>query len=149
MKLLLPRFVLIVPQFLLLLKQWKPQPKQNPLNNQRDHAIEKAMLRHSLFCVGDRMSIRIETLQQLQNPTVLETVLDRLRRTTQPRQFAYKRRCKAIGDKPLLLTAHPTELKSSLLRQMRLGTLSTKVSYTERVSLIFTFKQGVNPTQTV
>ena len=51
------------------------------------------------------MSIRIETLQQLQNPTLLEKVLDRLRRTTQPRQFAYKKRCKVIGDKPLLLTA--------------------------------------------
>ena len=108
------------------------------------------MLRHSLFCVGDRMSIRIETLQQLQNPTVLETVLDRLRRTTQPRQFAYKRRCKAIGDKPLLLTAPPgRKLKSSLLRQLRLGTPTYKgIVHREGQQLIFTFKQGVNPTQT-
>lgn len=96
------------------------------------------------------MSIRIETLQQLQDPALLEQVLDRLRRTTRPRQFAYKKRCKALGDAPLLLTAPPgRKLKSTLLRQLRLGTPTYKgVVHREGQQLIFTFTQTVNPTQT-
>ena len=96
------------------------------------------------------MSIRIETIEQLQNPALLEKVLDRLRRTTHPRQFAYKKRCKALGDKPLLLTAPPgRKLKSTLLRQLRLGTPTYKGTvHREEQQLIFTFKTSVNPTET-
>ena len=96
------------------------------------------------------MSIRIETLQQLQDPSLVEKVLDRLRRTTQPRQFAYKKRCKALEGKPLLLTAPPgRKVKSSLLRQLRLGTPTLKgVVHREGQQLIFTFTKNVDRTDT-
>ena len=96
------------------------------------------------------MSIRIETIQQLQDPSLVEKVLDRLRRTTQPRQFAYKKRCKVLEGKPLLLTAPPgRKVKSSLLRQLRLGTPTLKgVVHREGQQLIFTFKKDVNRADT-
>ena len=102
------------------------------------------------FFVGARMSIRIEKLEQLQNPDVLEKVLDRLRRTTQPRQFAFKKRCKILENKPLLLTAPPgRKVKSSLLRQLRLGTPTYKgIVHREGQQLIFTFTKSVNVTDT-
>lgn len=96
------------------------------------------------------MSIRIETLEQLQDPKILENVLDRLRRTTRPRPFAFKKRCKALGDIPLLLTAPPgRKIKSSLLRSLRLGTPTQKgVVHREGPRLIFTFTKPVNASDT-
>lgn len=108
------------------------------------------MFRHGLFYVGGTMSIRIETLEQLQDPKILENVLDRLRRTTRPRPFAFKKRCKALGDIPLLLTAPPgRKIKSSLLRSLRLGTPTQKgVVHREGQRLIFTFTTPVNASDT-
>lgn len=96
------------------------------------------------------MSIRIETLEQLRDPTILEKVLDRLRRTTHPRPFAFKRRCKVLGDVPLLLTAPPgRKIKSSLLRGLRLGTPTQKgIVHREGQLLIFTFSKPVDATET-
>lgn len=96
------------------------------------------------------MSIRIETLEQLQDPVILEKVLDRLRRTTRPRPFAFKKRCKVLGNVPLLLTAPPgRKIKSSLLRSLRLGTPTQKgIVHREDQRLIFTFTKPVNATET-
>lgn len=96
------------------------------------------------------MSVRIETVEQLQNPKLVEQVLDRLRRTTKPREFAFKKRCKRLGDKPVLITAPPgRKIKSSLLREVRLGTPTLKgVVHREKQRLIFTFTQNVNQSDT-
>ena len=92
------------------------------------------------------MSIRIETLEQLQNPSLVEQVTDRLRRTTRPRKFIFKVRCKALEDKPILVTAPPgRKVKSSLVRQLRLGTPTLKgVVHREGKVLFFTFTSEVN-----
>ncbi len=96
------------------------------------------------------MSVRIETVEQLQNTKLVEQVLDRLRRTTQPRQFAFKKRCKLLGDKPVLITAPPgRKIKSSLLRELRLGTPTLKgIVHREKQRLIFTFTKKVNVADT-
>ncbi len=96
------------------------------------------------------MSVRIETVEQLQNPKLVEQVLDRLRRTTKPRNFAFKKRCKLLGDKPVLITAPPgRKLKSSLLRELRLGSPTLKgVVHREKQRLIFTFSRSVNKNDT-
>ena len=96
------------------------------------------------------MSVRIETIEQLQDSNLVEKVLDRLRRTTKPRQFAFKKRCKLLDGKPVLITAPPgRKVKSSLLRKLRLGTPTLKgVVYREQQALIFTFKQDVNKSDT-
>jgi len=96
------------------------------------------------------MSVRIETIEQLQDSSLVEKVLDRLRRTTKPRQFAFKKRCKLLDGKPVLITAPPgRKVKSSLLRKLRLGTPTLKgVVHREQQALIFTFKQDVNKSDT-
>ena len=72
------------------------------------------------------MSIRIEKLEQLQNPDLLEKVLDRLRRTTQPRHFAFKRRCKIWKQTIAANCPARTKGKVFSLRQLRLGTPTYK-----------------------
>ncbi len=96
------------------------------------------------------MSVRIETVEQLKNPKLVEQVLDRLRRTTKPRNFAFKKRCKLLDDKPVLITAPPgRKLKSSLLRELRLGSPTLKgVVHREKQQLIFTFSRSVNKSDT-
>ena len=96
------------------------------------------------------MSVRIETIEQLQDSSLVEKVLDRLRRTTKPRNFAFKKRCKLLDGKPVLITAPPgRKVKSSLLRKLRLGTPTLKgIVHREKQELIFTFKKDVNKSDT-
>jgi hypothetical protein len=96
------------------------------------------------------MSIRIETIEQLRDSSLVEKVLDRLRRTTNPRNFAFKKRCKVLDGKPVLITAPPgRKVKSSLLRNLRLGTPTLKgIVHREQQTLVFTFNKDVNKSDT-
>ena len=96
------------------------------------------------------MAVRIETLEQLKNPRLVEQVTDRLRRTTAPRKFIFKVRCKELGDKPVLLSAPPgRKVKSSLVRKLRLGSPTLKgIVHREGKVLYFTFASEVNKKKT-
>ena len=96
------------------------------------------------------MSFRIETLEQLKDSALLEKVTDRLRRTTKARKFIFKIRCKELDGKPVLLSAPPgRKVKSSLIRELRLGTPTLKgVIHREGKILHFTFSSEVNKSKT-
>ena len=96
------------------------------------------------------MSFRIETLEQLKDPVLLEKVTDRLRRTTKARKFIFKIRCKALDGRPVLLSAPPgRKVKSTLVRELRLGTPTLKgVVHREGKILHFTFSSEVNKNKT-
>lgn len=65
--------------------------------------------------------IRIETIEQLRNSTLMEEVIDRFRRATQPMNFVFFVRCKQLGG-PLLIPAPPgRRVKSELVRLLKKG----------------------------
>ena len=64
---------------------------------------------------------RIETIEELKNSVLMETVIDRFRRATQPMKFVFFVRCKQLGG-PVLIPAPPgRKVKSDLIRLLKKG----------------------------
>lgn len=94
-------------------------------------------------------AMTFKTLEDIQDKAKMKDALKGLRRLRRPAPFLFKARCEALGGDPLLLVSGPgRRLSATVVRAVRLGTLSIRGTVCREDSrLVFTTTANVNKPQ--